>query len=618
MLKKILDLFGKDWMGIVLGGALFVPALIFEHLGFAVLSLVLYCLALLGAGYSVFIDAVKGILRRDLLDEKFLMSISSIGAMVISEYSEGVAVMLFFLVGEFFEHRAVRRSRRAIKSLTSLCPDTATVLADGEESELDADELEAGMIMILRSGDRIAADCRVIEGGASVDKSMLTGEALPISCGAGDELQSGAIVVGGALKCEVLRSAEQSCASRILELVENASDRKAREESFITSFSRVYTPVVCILALLMATVPPAFDLVGFTDALYRALSFLVVSCPCALVISVPMAFFGGIGGAASTGILFKGGNIFSPVSRARTAVFDKTGTITDGSFSVVRIEALGIEREELCRLVSSVERRSLHPLAVCLAGISDEFSEPEQITEHAGEGIVGTVEGRQVAVGNRRLMERIGVVPADDDATGVLFISVDTRYSGFVQVSDRIKQGAKDAITRLKGLGIKSTYMLSGDNRERAESVAKEVGIDKAYSELLPEDKYNLLENIISESDGAVIYVGDGINDAPSLARADVGIAMGGIGSDSAIEAADAVIVSDDITRICDMITVARRTNRIAKENIVLALGIKLGVIGLISLGFGSMWLAVFADVGVAVLAILNSMRTLLVKKNAK
>ena len=614
-MRRIRSFLDKDWAGIILGGCLLASAIAVDKLlDLPTLTLIAYALALVGAGYSVFADAIRGLIRRDLLDEKFLMSVAAIGAMIISEYIEGVAVMLFFLVGEYFEHKAVGRSRRSIKALTSICPDTAVVITDDGESIVDAEDVEVGMLLIIRPGERVAVDCRVIDGSCDLDTSMLTGESAPRPITVGDTVESGTIVLGGVIRCEALRPCEESCASRILELVEEATDRKSVEEKFITKFSRVYTPAVIVAALIMAIVPPCFKLLDWQDALYRALSFLVVSCPGALVISGPMAFFGGIGGAASVGILYKGGNVFSAIARPENFVFDKTGTLTTGKFSIDGVSAVGIDEDMLRRLVASVERMSSHPIAECLACAHPSPSDATDFADMPGLGVSATVDGYRVAVGNGRLMESMSVM-VDGEGQGRIHVAVDGKYAGYITLSDSVKPEACQVIADLKALGVKRTYMLTGDKQENAVRVCNEVGIDEYRCDLMPQDKFSALEQIISSSRGSTVYVGDGINDAPSLARADVGISMGKMGTDSAIEASDAVIISDNLTRLTDAVRNARRTVRIAKQNIIFAIGIKLSVIALLSLGYGEMWHAVFADVGVAVLAILNSLRTLAVKR---
>ncbi len=608
MIKKLRKLIKNELFGIITGAALFIPALVLERLKFNTGSLVLYILALLFAGFGVFHDALRGIMRRDLLDEKFLMTVASIGAMIIGEHSEGVAVMLFFLVGEYFEHRAVAKSRRSIRSLMEIKPDEATVIRDGIEERIDAEDVEVGETIVIRPGERAPLDCEIISGTSSVDTSALTGESLPRYVGAGDSLDSGVIVLDGLLTCRALRVADESRAARVLELVEYASEKKAPEESFITKFSHYYTPAVVIAALLLAVIPPIFGLAQLTDSVYRALSFLVVSCPCALVISVPMAFFGGIGGAASKGILFKGGAVFSAVASAKTVAFDKTGTLTTGEFEAREVHAFEIPKTELLSLVASVESGSNHPIARALASLSQARREVTDLVELAGRGVTATVDGARVAVGNTALMKELGIV-AETSAPGAILVAKNGVLVGEIILADTEKPEAKEAIRALRKLGVTKTVMLTGDRAANAASVAESLGIDETLAELMPEDKFAYVEK--SER---TIYVGDGINDAPALRMVSVGVAMGKGGQDSAIEAADLVIMSDNLTRIPTSIKIARKTVGIAKQNIVFAIGVKLLILGLIALGLANMWLAVFADVGVAVIAILNAMRALRVK----
>ena len=608
MIKKLRKLIKNELFGIITGAALFIPALVLERLEFNTGSLLLYILALLFAGFGVFSDALRGILRRELLDEKFLMSIASIGAIIIGERSEGVAVMLFFLVGEYFEHRAVAKSRRSIRSLMEIKPDEATVIRDGIEERALAEDVEVGETIVIRPGERVPLDCEIISGTSGVDTSALTGESLPRYVGAGDSLDSGVIVLDGLLTCRALHIADESRAARVLELVEYASEKKAPEESFITKFSHYYTPAVVIAALLLAVIPPIFGLAQLTDSIYRALSFLVVSCPCALVISVPMAFFGGIGGAASKGILFKGGAVFSAVASARTVAFDKTGTLTTGEFEARRVRAFGISEAELLALVASVESGSNHPIARALVSLSERRLEVGDLTELAGRGVTATIDGRRIAVGNSALMSELGIV-AESSAPGAILVAKDGVLVGEIVLSDTEKPEAKEAMRALRRLGVTKAVMLTGDRASNAASAAESLGIDETLAELMPEDKFAYIEK--SER---TIYVGDGINDAPALRMATVGVAMGRGGQDSAIEAADLVIMSDNLMRIPTAIKIARKTVGIAKQNIVFAIGVKLLILGLIALGFANMWLAVFADVGVAVIAILNAMRALRVK----
>ena len=576
-----------------------------------ILALPFYILALAVAGLPVFIAAVRGILRGDLLDERFLMSVASVGAMIIGEMSEGVAVMLFFLVGEYFEHRAVAHSRKSIRSLMSIRPDEATVITDGVEETVDAEDVPVGSEIIVRAGERVPIDSTVISGSADIDTSALTGESIPRPASVGSRVESGSVVLGGVITCRTERLADESAAARILDLVENASENKSKEESFITKFSRFYTPVVVSLAVLMAILPPLLSLMSWTDAIYSALNFLVISCPCALVISVPMAFFGGIGGAASRGILFKGGNVFSPLARADSFAFDKTGTLTNGSFKVSGVVAApGIDSDTLVYLAASAEYGSTHPLAECVRSYAKATVIPTEYKEIAGRGVAAKVDGRSVLVGNSDLLREAGIELAEGIDSSSLLVAADGCYIGHIIVTDSIKTEAESAISSLKSLGARRIVMLSGDRKINAERVGTQLGITEIHSELLPEEKYSHLTQIISES-SATVYVGDGINDAPSIMAADVGIAMGAIGSDSAIEAADVVIMSDALDRLPTAVRIARKTVRIAKINIAFALAVKGAIMALSALGYANMWLSVFADVGVAVIAILNSIRTM-------
>ena len=612
-MKRLLKLFKSDIARIVVALIFFISALILEQSISPYGALALYIAALLISGWSVFFDAVRGIIRHDLLDEKFLMSIASIGAMIVGEWHEGVAVMLFFLVGETFEHHAVRKSRASIRALMDICPDEACVLTEDGEEVMDAEDVEIGSIIVIRPGERVPIDSVVISGSADVDTSSMTGEPLPVAVSVGSELSSGFIVTNGLLHAKTVRGSGDSAAARILALVENANESKSREESFITKFSRYYTPAVVIIALLVAIIPPIFNLRSITDSIYTALTFLVISCPCALVISVPMAFFGGIGGAASRGILFKGGNVFSATARCDTVALDKTGTLTNGKFTVKEVIPFGIEREQLLSLAASCEYASNHPIAECIKSASDNIIPPISVREQAGYGVIAEIsEGYSCAVGNIKLMEKLSVDLSKLSVApeGALYVALEDKLAGIIILSDKIKSEAENAICSLHRLGVKRTAVLSGDREENVSRVADTVGIREAYASLTPEQKYKKLEELISGSK-STMYVGDGINDSPSLARADVGVAMGSVGQDSAIEAADIVIMTDNLSKLSEAILISRKTINISWQNIIFALGVKGLILILGLLGYANMWLAVFADVGVAVLAILNSMRAL-------
>ncbi len=601
---------------IALGAALFISGIILGALSFEIASYLLYILALIWLGYDVCIDAVRGILRLDFLDEKFLMTVASIGACFIGEAMEGVAVMLFFKIGEYFEHRAVRHSRNSIRSLMELRPDEAILLKDGIEETVFAEDLLPEDMIVIRPGERVPCDCIIVNGTADIDTSSMTGESLPRYVSVGDELDGGVVVINSRLVAKVVRIAEESKAQRILDLVENANENKSKEENFITKFSRIYTPIVIALAVIMSTIPPIFGLLEPLDAIYKALSFLVISCPCALVISVPLSFFGGIGGAASEGILFKGGNVFSSVATVKTVAFDKTGTLTTGILSISDVlPKNGITKEELLILSYNIESNSNHPIAKAFSHLDLPLREVKDVREIAGKGILAQIDGDNYCLGNEKLLKDFGIDIPSTKAANAIYLTKENEYLGMITLTDTVKTEAKDAVRALRNVGVTNTVMLSGDRIENAERVGNELSLDKIYGNLLPEEKYARLEELINANDGTVMYVGDGINDTPSLARADVGVAMGGIGQDSAIEVADVVIMSDNLFKLSSAVKIARKTLLIAKENIIFAIGVKLLVMLLVTFGLAGMWLAVFADVGVSVIAILNSMRTLRSKK---
>ncbi len=583
----------------------------------------LFFLAYFIAGYDVLWNATRGIARGQVFDENFLMSLATIGALVIGEYAEAVAVMVFYQTGELFQDYAVDKSRRSIAGAMDLRPDSASLLLpDGQTRTVEPEAVQVGEILLVRPGERIPLDGIVVEGESGLDTAALTGEALPRHAAKGDEVLSGCVNLTGALKVRVTKPFEQSTVSRILEMVENATDRKSRQEAFITRFSAVYTPVVVVLALLLAFLPPLF-LPGalLSDWVYRALNFLVVSCPCALVISIPLSFFGGIGGASRAGILLKGANHLETLARADTFVFDKTGTLTRGSFSVSDVRLAHGTREELLELAALAEQQSNHPIAASLRqahGFPLDPARVSGVTELAGGGVVALVDGQEVLVGNARLLRNHGMDVPDTADTGTLSHVVKGGvYQGSILVEDQIKPCARQALLRLRGRGVKRLVMLTGDSEQAGRRVADDLHIDVLHAGLLPQDKVEKLEALLAEPGrtGTLAFVGDGVNDAPVLARADVGFAMGALGSDAAIEAADIVIMNDDPCKMAAALDIARRTVRIAKGNAFFAISVKALVLVLSALGLSTLWMAVFADVGVTVLAILNAMRALRVPR---
>ena len=609
----------KQGIRILLCAGLFAAGLAAQGAS-AWVSLALFAAAYLVIGCDVLYKAVRGVLGGELINENFLMAIATVGAFAIGKYAEGVEVMLFYQIGEMFQHYAVGKSRRSIASLMDIRPDTATVRRDGELREVDAEEVAVGETLVIRPGERVPLDAVVVEGESMLDTAALTGESVPRAAAAGDTLLSGCINLTGLLTARAVKPAEESTASRILELVENASARKSRSERFITRFARVYTPLVVGLAVLLAVLPPLVTGQAFSVWLYRALSFLVVSCPCALVISVPLSFFGGIGGASRQGILVKGGNDLEALAQTDTVVFDKTGTLTHGVFAVQVVHGAGMDEETLMELAVCAESVSNHPISQSLLRAWGKRVEPERVREAReirGGGVEAVVDGRRVLAGNARWLRENGVHFEPDGCEGTLVhVAVDGRYAGHIVIADRIKEDAGAAIQALRRAGVRRLVMLTGDKREVAERTARALGLDDVRAELLPDGKVAELERLMAgPGRGKLAFVGDGINDAPVLARADVGVAMGGLGSDAAIEAADVVLMNDEPSKLADAIGIARRTLRIAHENIVFALAVKLLVLALSALGLAGMQAAVFADVGVTVLAILNALRALRVRR---
>lgn len=589
--------------------------------------LLIYLVPYLVVGYDVVGEAFEGICHGEVFDEDFLMFVATVGAMCIGflpgaepQFAEAVFVMLFFQVGELFEHYAEHRSRRSIRALMDIRPDTANVLRDGKIQTVSPDTIAVGETIIVKPGERVALDGEIVDGTSALNTVALTGESMPRDVHEGDPVVSGCVNISGVLTVKVQKSFGESTASKIISMVENASEKKSKSEAFITRFARVYTPIVVIVALVLAFVPPMFC-GGYVEALttwlYRALTFLVVSCPCALVISIPLSFFGGIGGASRHGILIKGASYIDALSELDTVVFDKTGTLTHGEFCVEAIHPDKISPEQLLHLAAHVERYSTHPIAVSLKqafGNEADGCKVEDVEEIAGHGVRAVVNGHTVCVGNERMMDSVGAEWHKCHVVGTtVHVSIDGEYAGHIVVADRIKEDAADAIAGLHAMGISNTVMLTGDRKEVGEDVARRVGIDDCHTQLLPADKLGILEQLLDKKkkNTTLAFVGDGINDAPALARADVGVAMGALGSDAAIEAADVVLMDDKPSKMVTAIRIARRTLGIARQNVWFAIGVKVLVLLLAAVGLATMWMAVFADVGVMVLAVLNAMRTL-------
>ena len=587
----------------------------------------LYMIPYLVIGYDILKKAVKGIMNRQVFDENFLMAVATVGAIALGDYKEGVAVMLFYQIGELFQSYAVGKSRRNISELMDIRPDYANVEQDGELVQVDPDEVEIGTVILVKPGEKIPIDGVIVEGASSLNTSALTGESLPREAKEGDEVISGCINMTGLLKIRTTKEFGESTVSKILELVENSSSRKSRSENFISKFARIYTPAVCYGAVALALIPPIVRMVfmglpaDFGTWIYRALTFLVISCPCALVISIPLSFFAGIGGASKEGVLVKGSNYLETLSQTKYVVFDKTGTMTQGVFEVSGIYPAALSKEEVVEYAACAESYSSHPISKSLQKAYGKEIDKNRVTdvkEISGKGVTAQVDGRLVAAGNGKLMDQLGVPYTVCNEVGTLvYVAVDGKFAGCILISDLLKPHAKEAIAALKNAGVTKTVMLTGDTKRVAEAVAAELGIHEVCSELLPADKVSKVEELLAKKSEKekLAFVGDGINDAPVLSRADIGIAMGALGSDAAIEAADIVLMDDDPLKIAKAIKISRKCIRIVYENIYFAIGIKVICLILGALGIANMWAAIFADVGVMVIAVLNAIRALFVKR---
>ena len=605
---------------IIIGAAVLATAVLLS-LNNEWLQVALFIISYIIVGGDVVKRAVKNIFKGQVFDENFLMSIATIGAFFIGEYPEGVAVMLFYQVGELFQSYAVGKSRKSIASLMDIRPDYANVKKGDELVKVDPDEVQIGDIIVIKAGEKIPLDGKVIEGSSMIDTSALTGESVPREVEVGSDILSGCININGVITAEVTKEFGESTVSKILDLVENASSKKSNSEQFITKFARYYTPVVVIIAVFLAIIPPlVIDGATFSDWIYRALAFLVVSCPCALVISIPLSFFGGIGGASKKGVLVKGSNYLEALAETEIVVFDKTGTLTKGVFNVQEIHPEGVSKEELLELTAYVESYSNHPISLSLKrayGKEIDNGRISDVEEISGHGVIATVDGKKVMAGNIKLMKMMDIPYFKGELIGTaVHVAVNNKYIGYIVISDEVKEDSAQAIKELKAANIKQTVMLTGDNKSIGSKVAKELGLDKVYAELLPADKVEKLEELLSQKSkkGKLAFVGDGINDAPVLARADIGIAMGGLGSDAAIEAADVVIMTDEPSKIATAMKISKKTLKIAHQNIVFAIGIKIIVLILSAFGIATMWAAIFADVGVTIIAVLNAFRALNVK----
>ncbi len=611
----------KDCIKIIIALILFFIALIVDF-GNIWMNNILYILAYAMVGIEIVIKAFKNIIKGKVFDENFLMAVATIGAFVIGELPEAVAVMLFYQVGELFQSYAVSKSRKSISNLMDIRPDFANVERNKDVEKVKPENVKIGEIIIIKPGEKVPLDGIVVEGNSSLDTKALTGESLPKDVKENEEVLSGFINLNGVIKVKVTKEYGESTVSKILDLVENASNKKSKSENFITKFAKYYTPIVVITALILAIVPPLIikDAV-LSDWIYRALSFLVVSCPCALVISIPLSFFGGIGGASKMGVLIKGSNYLEALSNTEIVVFDKTGTLTKGVFEVQKVAPEGISKEELLEVTAYSEHYSNHPIAISIKNAYGREIDEEKIintNEIPGFGIMAKIEDKEILVGNEKLMNENKISFSKCDSIGtILYVAIDKKYAGYIVIADKIKDDSKDTIKLLKKNNIKQTVMLTGDRKKVGEEVAKELGIDKVYTDLLPDGKVKKVEELLTSraQKGKLIFVGDGINDAPVLAISDIGVAMGGLGSDAAIEAADVVIMTDEPSKLVNAIKLSKRTMRIVKENIIFAIFVKVLVLVLSALGVATMWEAVFADVGVSIIAIINALRALRIKR---
>jgi len=611
---------------IIIASVLMIILVLLPLEDYPLVRFILFMVPYFTVGYDILLKAFKGIKNKQVFDENFLMAIATVGAIALGEYTEGVAVMLFYQIGELFQSYAVGKSRRNISQLMDIRPDFANVMVDGVLEQVDPDDVEIGSEIVVQPGEKIPIDGVVIDGNATLDTAALTGESVPRTAKIGDEVISGCINMSGVLTIRTTKEFGESTASKILDLVENASSKKSKPENFISKFARIYTPVVCYSALALAVIPPVVRLIMGIDPLwtqwvYRALTFLVISCPCALVISIPLTFFAGIGGASRAGVLVKGSNYLDALSRSKIVVMDKTGTLTKGVFEVTKVQAVDISEEELLEMTAMAEAFSNHPISRSLKeayGKPIDTSLVSDVEEISGHGVKANVSGKVVQVGNEKLMNSIGVQVEDIVEPGtVIHVAIDGKYHGYILISDMLKEHSKEAIIGLKRAGISKTVMLTGDSKKVADLVAADLGLDEVCAELLPGDKVSKVEELLTTKTDKeqLIFVGDGINDAPVLSRADIGVAMGALGSDAAIEAADVVLMDDDPSSIVKAIGISKKCMRIVYENIYFAIGIKVACLILGAVGIANMWIAIFADVGVMVLAVLNAIRALSVKK---